>query len=371
MNFCSKDKTNKNPRLNRNKLYPEQIFEEMGFGWFISANENFVVATSYDKLTYLFRSVNGFWKQDYTEISEGYTLHTDMSDKYIAVSYLNSYAEKVVKIMNFKNGSWTEDKFFKPRSSVYEELSGGISISNKHLIIGYRPHNSHHTDKFGVLIYTKHNKRWKLTAKIEPDKSDCDYDFFPRAISDEFAFVSFMCKGSGYIRVLHYGISGWHTCKELGPFKNLEFLDASNKYLAIGRYEGESVNRKSVISIYELYNDSISSNPILSNELKDSWQDFKICDDQILILNESNTLYMDDQNGNTRVSLYQIRDNGLFKIAKPEIKTKDLQKNTDENFWEYDGFEFSVGLNSQYMFIGVPKDDEEIYNQGSVYILKY
>jgi len=61
---CSSDQSSFNYNASSNKLCPERYYEDMGFGCSISANENYLVATSYDKETYLFKKADDIWEED-------------------------------------------------------------------------------------------------------------------------------------------------------------------------------------------------------------------------------------------------------------------------------------------------------------------
>ena len=353
------------------KLSPENGFRRMGFGWSISSNEDFLIATTYDREAYLFKIVDGHWIEDHTVLNEGYTLQTDMSDKYIAVSYLSSLVKRTVKVLQNVKGSWKKDMILKHTGSVFEELRGTISISNKHLMVGFSAACPSIIDKSGILIYTKQEKLWKTTAKIESDSCK-DYDLKPGVITDNFAFLSYANKDDlNYVSVLRFEDSTWEHKYDFGPYKTIDLLDANEQYLAIGSFEGDSNIMKPKVFIYELYNDSINLNPNIIKDFKENLDGLILYDDKLLVSEIDVPYFFDEEWGTSTVTLYKINGNEYLKIAQYIPDNNDILRFMGSGGWNTDGFGFSIGMNSEYIFIGSPKDDNHAHNQGSVNVLRY
>jgi len=353
------------------KLSPESSFQEMGFGWTISANENYLVATSYDKETYLFKKADGIWKEDHTDLNKGYTLSTDISEKHIAVSYLSSAAKRIIKVLKNVDGSWQKDVILKNTGSVFEEFNGTISVSDKHLIVGFSPTCPDVLDNSGILIYTKQDKCWAVTARIESDSCK-DYDLKPLVITDNFAFLSSENSSlSDSVNVLFFNNSKWqHKC-DLGPFRYVDLIDANERFLAIVSLEGDSIKIKPEIFIYELFNDSISKNPIIIKDFNEELSDLRLYNDKLLIAEMAVPYFSFKWGSISNVSLYQINECGFSKIAQYPSGSKNIRRLLHKGDWNRDGFGFSVGLNSEFVFIGSPKDDIFSHYQGSVTAIRY
>jgi hypothetical protein len=368
---CSNEHSSFNCNTRSNKLCPERSYEDMGFGCSISANENYLVATSYDKEIYLFKKADDIWEEDPTRINAGYTLNTAMSNKYIAISYLSSSAKTIIKVLQIMDRSLKEDLLLENTESDYEELNGNISISNRHLILGFSPTCPAVSDISGILIYTKENNEWKRTGKIELDSCK-DFDLNPVAVTNNFAFLTYEAKNNlKFVRVLNFKNSKWeHKC-DIGTFGYVDLIDANERYLVVVSSEGDIIKVKPKIFIYELYNDSIGMDPIIIRDFNNEIQSLKIYNDKLLI-SEMEAPYFFDNNGTkSNVMLYQIKGKECLKIAQFLSGSKDIRRLMFKGDWNCDRFGFSIGLNSENVFIGSPKDEIQKRNQGSVSVLRY
>jgi hypothetical protein len=269
------------------------------------------------------------------------------------------------------DGSWKKDVILKSTGCDFEELRGTIGISNKHLIVGFSPTCSDILDKSGILIYTKQDELWKVTVKIESDSCK-DYDLKPLAITDNFAFLVYDGNNdSSNVSVFLYNDSRWKYNCDLGPFRYIGLLDANERYLAIGSFEGDSVKIEPKIFIYELFDDSINENPIIIKDFNEELSDLTLFNDRLLVSEMAVPYFFDKWGSISNVTLYQIKENGYSKITQFLPNSKDISRLVHTTGWNSEGFGFSVGLNSEYVFIGSPKDDNFLNNQGSISVIKY
>jgi hypothetical protein len=249
-----------------------------------------------------------------------------------------------------------------------------VSISGGYAIIGAAGDDENGPYSGAAYIFLNSASVWEEKVKLLP-KDAASSAWFGKSvsISDNYAIVgahnditNLIQMGSAYI--FRREDTNWIEEDKLVPGDGASYdkfgysLSISGDYAIVGAPHNDQYGQKSG-SAYIFKRDGINwiqQAKLVSSDI-DSFDVFghsvSISGDYAIV-----GVRNDDDNGTESGSAYIFKRDGTIWIQQTKLKASDGE--------ELDQFGYSVAIDGDYAVVGVPQDDDNGFNSGSVYIFK-